>query len=167
MSIGATLQKHLPSWHIVYEVVSHSPTMASLSAEACCASRDRAAKGVVVRTGDRYVLAVLPASRRISPAELKMDLGENFALASENELDLFEDCVPAAVPPVGEAYGLDGVVEPSICDQPDGLFRAPRPRDSRPRDSNPVRQADRRRGARAPPLAGERDGRNARRNAGG
>jgi Ala-tRNA(Pro) deacylase len=169
MSIGATLQKHLPSWHIVYEVVSHSPTMASvLSAEACCLSPDRVAKGVVVRIGDRYVLAVLSASRRISRADLKMELGENFSLASENELEqLFEDCVPAAAPPVGEAYGLDGVVEPSICDQPDGLFRAPRPRDSRPRDSNPVRQADRRRGARAPPLAGERDGRNARRNAGG
>ena len=123
MSIAATLQQHLPRRHIVYDVVSHSPAMASLSAEACCASRDRAAKGVVVRTGDRYVLAVLPASRRISRTELKMELGENFALASENDLELlFEDCVAGAVPPVGEAYGLDAVVEPSISGQPDVYF---------------------------------------------
>ena len=124
MSIAATLQKHLSRKHIVFDVVSHSPTMASvLSAEACCVSPDRLAKGVVVRTGDRYVLAVLPASRRISRTELKIELGENFALASENELEqLFEDCVPGAVPPVGEAYGLDAVVEPSICDQPDVYF---------------------------------------------
>jgi Ala-tRNA(Pro) deacylase len=142
MSIAATLQKHLPRRHIVYDVVSHSPTMASLSAEACCASRDRAAKGVVVRTGDSYVLAVLSASRQISRADLKMELGENFALASETE-QLFDDCVPGAVRPVGEPYGLDGVVEPSICDQPNRPFRG-----RGPRDSNPVRQADRRRHAR-------------------
>jgi Ala-tRNA(Pro) deacylase len=124
MSIAATLQKHLSRKRIVYDVVSHSPTMGSvLSAEACCVSPDRVAKGVVVRTEDRYVLAVLPASRRINCAELKMELGESFALASENELEqLFEDCVPGAAPPVGEAYGLDAVVEPSICDQPDVYF---------------------------------------------
>jgi Ala-tRNA(Pro) deacylase len=124
MSIAATLQKHLSRKHIVYDVVSHSPTMASvLSAEACCVPPDRVAKGVVVRSGDRYVLAVLPASRRISRTELKMELGEKFALASENELEqLFEDCVPGAVPPVGEAYGLDAVVEPSISGQPDVYF---------------------------------------------
>ena len=97
MSIAATLQKHLSSKHIVYDVVSLSLTMRSvLSAEACCVSPDRVAKGVVVR---RYVLPVLPASRRISRTELKMELGENFALASENELEqLFEHCVPGAVP---------------------------------------------------------------------
>ena len=124
MSIAATLQKHLSRKHIVYDVVSHSPTMASvLSADACFVSPDRVAKGVVVRTGDRYVLAVLPASRRISRTELKMELGENFALASENDLELlFEDCVAGAVPPVGEAYGLDAVVEPSISGQRDLYF---------------------------------------------
>jgi Ala-tRNA(Pro) deacylase len=121
MSIAATLQKHLSSKHIVYDVVSLSLTMRSvLSAEACCVSPDRVAKGVVVR---RYVLPVLPASRRISRTELKMELGENFALASENDLELlFEDCVAGAVPPVGEAYGLDAVVEPSISGQPDVYF---------------------------------------------
>ena len=124
MSIAATLQKHLSRKHIVYDVVSHSPTMASvLSAEARCVPPERVAKGVVVRSGDRYVLAVLPASRRISRTELKMELGEKFALASENELEqLFEDCVAGAVPPVGEAYGLDAVVEPSISGQPDVYF---------------------------------------------
>src|SRR5208282_1687600 len=77
----------------------------------------------VVRTGDRYVLAVLPASRRISRVDLKAEPGETFALASENEIEqLFEDCAPGAIPPIGECYGLDAVVEPSICDQPDVYF---------------------------------------------
>jgi Ala-tRNA(Pro) deacylase len=102
MSIAATLQKHLFRKHMEYDFVSHSPTRASvMSADACCVSPDRAAKGVVVRTGDRYVLAVLPASRRISRTELKAELGENFALASANELEqLFEDYARGAIPPM-------------------------------------------------------------------
>ena len=99
MSIAASLQKHLSRKHIEYDVVSHSPTIASvLSTEACRVSPDRVAKAVLVRTGDRYVLAVLPASRRISRTGLKAELGENFALATENELEqLFEDCARGAI----------------------------------------------------------------------
>jgi Ala-tRNA(Pro) deacylase len=124
MPIAATLEKHLSRKHIEYDVVPHPPTMASIpTAQACRVPPERVAKGVVVRTEDRYVLAVLPASRRISRAELKAELGENFALASENELEqLFVDCAPGAVPPIGECYGLDAVVEPSVCDQPDVYF---------------------------------------------
>jgi Ala-tRNA(Pro) deacylase len=44
-------------------------------------------------------------------------------LASENEIvQLFEDCSPGAIPPIGECYGPDAVVKPSICDQPDVYF---------------------------------------------
>ena len=46
--------------NIDYEVVPHPPTMASIStAQACGVPPERVAKGIVVRTGDRYVLAVL------------------------------------------------------------------------------------------------------------
>ena len=69
------------------------------------------------------MLAVLPASRRISRVDLKAELGEDFALATENELEqLFEDCVLGAIPPIGECYGLDAVVETTVCDQPDVYF---------------------------------------------
>jgi Ala-tRNA(Pro) deacylase len=124
MSIAASLQRHLSRKHIEYDVVPHTPTVASIAtAQACRVSPDRVAKGVVVRTGDRYVLAVLPSSRRISWGELRAELGENVALASENELEqLFEDCAPGAIPPIGECYGLDAVVEPSICYQPEVYF---------------------------------------------
>jgi len=124
MSMAASLQRHLSRKRVEYEVVSHPPTTASvLTALACRVPPERLAKGVVVRTEDRYVLAVLPASRRISRADLKAELGENFAFASENELEqLFEDCAPGAIPPIGECYGLDAVVEPSICDQADIYF---------------------------------------------
>jgi len=124
MSIAASLQNYLARKHIEYDLVSHPLTMASLStARASHVPPNCLAKGVILRTDDSYIVAVLPASDRISWADLKSQLGENFALASEMELDqLFEDCVRGAIPPVGECYGLDAVVEDSIRDQPDIYF---------------------------------------------
>jgi len=124
MSIAASLQNHLSQKHIAYDVVAHPPTLASIwTAEVSHVPADRVAKGVLVHAGDRYMLAVLPASRRISRTSLKAELGERFTLATETELErLFGDCARGAVPPIGEAYGLDAVVEPSICNQPDVYF---------------------------------------------
>ena len=40
--------------------------------------------------------------------------------AAEHEIEeLFDDCVPGAIPPVGECYGLDTVVDDSIEEQPE------------------------------------------------
>jgi Ala-tRNA(Pro) deacylase len=126
MSVAESLQKHLTQKHIAYDVLSHSPTIASLlTAHASHVPPNCLAKGVVVRTRDRYVLAVLPASQRISREGLKAELGESFDLASEKELDqLFGDCAPGAIPPIGECYGLDALLEQSICDRADVYFEA-------------------------------------------
>jgi Ala-tRNA(Pro) deacylase len=124
MSIAATLQKHFTRKHIDYDLIRHPPTADAMSvAEACHVSADRLAKGVVLRTNDSYILAVLPASRRICRADLKVELGENFVLATEREIDeLFADCAHGAIPPIGECYGLDALVEDSIRDRPDIYF---------------------------------------------
>src|SRR5262245_60733791 len=124
MTISPTLQKYLDRKHIAYDLVPHDPTMSSIpTAEASHVPATSLAKGIVLRTRDGYVLAVLPASHRISRMELKGQLGERFVLASERELDqLFRDCAHGAVPPVGECYGLDVVVDDSIAEQPDIYF---------------------------------------------
>jgi Ala-tRNA(Pro) deacylase len=124
MPIATALQRHLASKHIEYDLVPHTATMSSMdTAEACRVSPNSLAKGVVLRTGEGYVLAVLAASNQIRRGDLKRHLGEDFALASEHELDeLFRDCAHGAVPPIGECYGLDIVVEDSIREQPDIYF---------------------------------------------
>lgn len=41
-------------------------------------------------------------------------------LADEGELGrLFRDCAPGAVPPIGECYGLDVIMDDSIQEQPE------------------------------------------------
>jgi Ala-tRNA(Pro) deacylase len=121
MTIAPTLLKHLAQKQIEYDLVPHAPTSSSMpTAEACHIPGERLAKAVALRTRDRYVLAILPASYRLRRADIKAQLGEDFDLATEHELDqLFKDCAHGAVPPVGECYGLDVVVEDSLREQPE------------------------------------------------
>ena len=115
MTIAPTLQKYLDQT-VTYELISHDPTMSSTrTAEACNVPGDYLAKGVVLRRDGGYLLAILPASRHIRLSILKMQLGDKVALASEDEIaQLFCDCERGAVPPVGECYGLDVIVDDSI-----------------------------------------------------
>lgn len=120
MAIAPTLQKHLDR-NVTYEVITHDPTMSSTrTAQACHVSGDRLAKAIVLRHDGRYMLAVLPATHHASLSNLKTQIGDDVDLAGEDEIRrLFPDCALGAVPPVGEAYELDVIVDDSIQEQPD------------------------------------------------
>ena len=54
-----------------------------------------------------------------------MQLGPDVGLADENEIvQLFGDCAPGAVPPIGNCYGLDVIVDESIEAQPEVYMEA-------------------------------------------
>jgi len=80
-------------------------------------------KAVVLKRGDGFMLAVLPASRHIKFEELRRLLGSDLDLASEEQVEtLFLDCERGAVPALGAAYGLNVVVDDSLAQQPDVYF---------------------------------------------
>jgi Ala-tRNA(Pro) deacylase len=120
MAISPTLQKYLDS-NVLYDVITHEPTPSSArTAEACHVSGDRIAKGIVLRRKGSYLLAVVPASHHIQLAELKAQIGDDVELAGEQELkQLFPDCVPGAVPPIGQCYDLDVIIDDSIQEPSD------------------------------------------------
>jgi Ala-tRNA(Pro) deacylase len=121
MSIAPTLRTYLASKHIDYDLVEHQATDSSeRTAAECRIPADRLAKGVVLRTNEGYVLVVVPASCRLRHGDLRGAFGRDSTLASEHELDqLFPDCAHGAVPPVGESYGLDMLVDERLDEQPD------------------------------------------------
>jgi Ala-tRNA(Pro) deacylase len=125
MAIAPTLQKYLDE-NVTYELVSHEPTMSSMrTAQVSHISGERLAKGVVLRGVGGYMLAVLPASHHIRLPELEMEFGEAVTLADEREIDgLFKDCAHGAVPPIGECYGLDTIVDDSLREKPDIYLEA-------------------------------------------
>ena len=80
---------------------------------------------VVLRQNGGYMLAVLPASHYIRLADLREQVGRDVDLADEHDIGLlFRDCAQGAVPPVGECYGLDVIVDDSIEAQPDVYLEA-------------------------------------------
>lgn len=107
-----------------YDVLPHAPTTSSLgTAEASHISANALAKAVVLKTNRGYLLAVLLASHHLEIKALRNWLNEDVALATEEEIAwLFPDCVLGAVPPVGEAYGIETVIDDSIAEQSDIYF---------------------------------------------
>jgi Ala-tRNA(Pro) deacylase len=123
MAIAPTLQRYLDQ-HVAYEVIPHEPTMSSMrTAEACHISGKRLAKAVVLRRNGGYMLAVIPASHHVRLADLSDQLGEEVDLAAEREIDqLFRDCARGAIPPIGDCYGLEMIVDDTIDNAPDIYF---------------------------------------------
>jgi Ala-tRNA(Pro) deacylase len=120
MSIAPILQRHLDS-NVTYDVITHEATMSSTrTAQACHVSGECLAKAIVLRHDGGYLLAVLPASHHIRITDLRRQIGDDVDLADEKEISsLFPDCAFGAVPPVGECYGLDVIVDDSMQERPD------------------------------------------------
>ena len=124
MATAITLEQYLDRNGIAYDVLPHAPTRSSLrTAEASHVPADRLAKAVVLKKDRGYLLAVLPASQQLEWKALGEWINQNLTLATEDEIAwLFPDCTPGAVPPIGEAYGIETIVDDSLTEQPDIYF---------------------------------------------
>jgi Ala-tRNA(Pro) deacylase len=84
------------------------------------------AKTVLVKAGDRFVLAVLPCTSRIDLGPLSAVLGlsgSDVRLATTDELlGIFTDCEPGVVPPFGKLYGLDTIFDVSLLEVGELVF---------------------------------------------
>jgi Ala-tRNA(Pro) deacylase len=121
MSVPDTVANFLRASEIPFSMVTHRPTKSSMeTAEAARISGDRMAKAVMLEDGDRYVMAVIPASHRIDTEALSEITGGNLHMVGEDDFSMiFRDCRAGAVPPLGAAYGIRTVVDDAIAVQPD------------------------------------------------
>lgn len=126
MAISLALLEYLEWAGVDYDVVSHSPTNNSMrTAEAAHVPGDRLAKGVILKDNDGYLMAVVPSTHRVQLGKLQKQLHRQLGLATEEEVaSLFDDCESGAVPPVGEAFGYDVVIDDSLYSCPDIYFEA-------------------------------------------
>jgi len=126
MGVPDTVTNYLRAHDISFQLVEHAPThYSSETAQAAHVSGDRLAKAVVLSDDDRYFLAVVPASRRLDTeavADLMQCLLE---LADEGDFPmLFRDCRPGAVPAIGQAYGVQTIVDDAIDEASDVYIEA-------------------------------------------
>lgn len=126
MAVAMTLQDYLNRWGVEYEVVPHPFTGSSLeAAEAAHVPGDKLAKCVVTEDYRGYLMVVIPASHQVEFDQLDVELDRRLELATEAELmDIFTDCEVGAIPPLGEAYGIDVALDESLTDCEDVYFEA-------------------------------------------
>jgi Ala-tRNA(Pro) deacylase len=124
MSISLTVEDYLTREGVKYETVVHSPTQdAAHTAQTAGVSGDRVAKAVVLEDADGYLMAVIPASHRLDLQAAEQELNRHLSLTDECDLvRVFVDCEPGAIPVLGQAYGVDTVVDRSLIGSPEVFF---------------------------------------------
>jgi Ala-tRNA(Pro) deacylase len=126
MGMAQRVRHFLDDHEVEYDLVRHPPGSDSMHiAEAAHISGDQLAKSVVLGDELGYVVAVMPASHRLDIGWLHRCLNRNLGLVTVDDLPaLFSDCEPGTVPPIGEAYGLDMLLDDSLVEQPDVYFES-------------------------------------------
>jgi Ala-tRNA(Pro) deacylase len=116
MGIAISLQQYLDGHGVPYDVMTHERTLCSTAtARASSISEDNLAKGVLMRRGDGYLLAIVPASCHVELEALGKWLKQPIELASEVEAStIFGDCEMGCVPPVAGPYDLMSVMDDSL-----------------------------------------------------
>lgn len=124
MTMAITLREYLEQEGIEYEVLQHPYSRTSSeTAEVAHVPGDQVAKSVLLEDEGGYVMAVIPSTHRVEIGKLDRYLDRKLGLATERELDLlFDDCETGAIPPVGQAYGLEVVFDQSIVENKDVYF---------------------------------------------
>jgi Ala-tRNA(Pro) deacylase len=126
MTIARKLNKFLAENQADYELIAHDPTLSTNeTASVCHVPAWQMAKAVLLDNEQDFLLAVLPANRRVELAELRTELGTKPHLVEESHLArIFDDCEFGAVPPFGSGYGVTTIVDDSLDDAPDIYFEA-------------------------------------------
>ncbi len=116
MTVATTVKSFLKGKGIEYDLVSHPKTYSSAeTAAAAHIPDDHIAKGVVVKDADGYLLVVIPGSEWVNMERIREEMNRDLHLATEEEIQpLFPDCELGAVPPVGEAYNLETILDEDL-----------------------------------------------------
>ncbi len=126
MTVAITLQHYLDRLGIDYELVKHPYSISGLdTAEKAHIPAEKLAKSIMLEDEGGYLMAVCSASKRIKLGDLYREINRRLEFANESELaDVLGDCVLGAVPPTGDLYEMDVVVDTELFMQPDVYFEA-------------------------------------------
>ena len=80
------------------------------------------AKTVVLDVDGRFVLAMLPAHLDVDLARLGGELGDARLAPETSFAERFPGCEVGAMPPLGELYGIEVVMDESLTRQPFIVF---------------------------------------------
>lgn len=116
MGLAKTVEVCLERHYLPYAVVFHSHATSSADAASAAAVRpDQIAKAVILTDANGLVMAVVPGDSHVGLDALAKLLARDLSPVAEARLvELFPDCAPGAIPPLGPAYGIETVVDERV-----------------------------------------------------
>lgn len=127
MSMANRLQSCLTQHASRYELLPHSLTMTTReAARRAGVPPQQMAKPVILDDFQgHWLMAVIPATRQVDLHKVHKLTRRNWRLAREGEFaKRFDDCAPGAIPPVGNVFGLETLIDQSLGEQSDIYFEA-------------------------------------------
>ena len=126
MAIAITLKEYMDNHDVEYDVVHHDKSHNSMeTAQRAHVSGNQLAKTVVLEDEQGFVMVVVPATHRVEMGTVQRFLQRHVILAEEPELQrIFTDCELGALPPVGDPYGVETMIDDSLAEQADIYFEA-------------------------------------------
>ena len=127
MSLPKKLEKFLRKNKMYYQILVHPKTFsASQTAQAEHLPGREMAKVVMVKAAGNNRMAVIPGDSRLDLLKLSSVLGtSDVRIEEEKEFqDLFPDCEPGAMPPVGSLYHIPCYVDQGLAAEKEIFFNA-------------------------------------------
>jgi len=126
MAIATRVKQYLDSHGVDYQLISHPRTVTlEQAADAAFVPPKELAKAVLLKDKTGYLLAVLPADHHLDFHVLHQQFRRELELARDEEVaELFKDCEQTAVPPLGDVYGLETIVDDTLAASDDIYFAA-------------------------------------------
>lgn len=125
--ISEKLRNYLESNAVTYRTQLHEPTVGSSRTAQSAHVRGREfAKTVVIKSGGRLFMTVLPSTDQVHLDQLKQAMGTlDMELASEEDItQAFPDCELGAMPPFGNLYDMDVFVSEHLREDDHIAFNA-------------------------------------------
>lgn len=125
MAISAKLKKYLNSNKVKYKALKHK---LAYTAQEIAAAQEvpgkQVIKSVLVKTDKTFVLAVLSAIHLIDLKKLKSALKcKSIKIATEKDIEkVIPDYKPGAMPPFGNLFGLETVVDKALREDVEIVF---------------------------------------------
>ena len=120
------LDAWLTQYGVAYTVLRHEPVYTSEQAAAVRgAPLSSGAKALLVKAGDRFVLLVLPADRKLDSKKARDTLGvKALRFASKEEVAQLTALQPGSIPPFGSLFNLPTYCDPSLAQNASINFNA-------------------------------------------
>ena len=125
-SVFERLRGVLERGGVAFSVLRHEPVYTSEQAAAVRGTPlASGAKALVLKAGDRFVLAVVPADRKLDSRRARAALGvKALRFATPEEVLDLTGLRPGSIPPFGSLFGLPCYCDPALAENPSINFNA-------------------------------------------